>query len=207
MGTLVELKSLPIFFPVLAAPKPSKMRSTPKYSCAVGFNQGDQVHMAELQKLQAVIQQVAAENKSNSLPKIVASTNNPQFMFANATSTSDQPPVIRDIANQEIPRMMAGQEFYSGAICNFVYDVYFTPTHGRVCLSVVGVQKIADGPRFDGAPNPDSLFQAGTPQPQQQQYAPPPPNTVYQPPAQPQQGVAPPFPGVTTPGGNTDPLS
>lgn len=189
MGEYVTLNNLPISFPVLSVPKPSKKRKTPKYSCAIAFKREDQMHMYELKKLQDAVERCRSENSATELPNLGPSKNNPGMILANTASNPDYPPALRDAGNNEIDRMIAAQEFYPGAICNYVVDVYYVKDHDRVCLSILGVQKMADGPRLDNRPDDASLFGAA---PQAPPTPPPQPQTG-------QQQYGQPFPNATTP--------
>jgi hypothetical protein len=136
------------------------MRKDPKYSVGIVFNSEDPNQMRELDRLKATITKVAQENEATLLPSIKPLKSNQKLIQVNATATPDFPPAVRDIANNAIDPMMIAKEIYSGAVCNFMVDVYHTPTHGRVCLGLLGVQKKADGKRLDNRPDAESLFDA-----------------------------------------------
>jgi hypothetical protein len=160
MGTMHKINNSIVNFPVLTAPKPTRMRKDPKYSVGIVFNSEDPQQTRELEALKSVISGVAQENEATLLPSIKPLKSNPKLIQVNATATPDYPPAVRDIANNAIDPMMVAQEIYSGAICNFMVDVYHTPTHGRICIGLLGVQKKADGKRLDNRPDAESLFDA-----------------------------------------------
>lgn len=160
MGDMHKINNCIVNFPTLTAPKPTRMRKDPKYSVGIVFDSADPNQAKELEALKAKINKAAQENEASLLPSVKPLKSNPKLVQVNATATPDFPPAVRDIANNAIDPMMLAQEIYSGAICNFMVDIYFTPTHGRVCIGLLGVQKKADGKRLDNRPDADALFDA-----------------------------------------------
>lgn len=173
MSEYLRFDNMILSFPVLAAPKPSKQREAPKFSAVMLIDPNNPKEAQDLQRLQARIQQVQAENNASLLPDIKPGKTDPR-LHVNSTATPDYPPGRLDAANVPMDVMVIGQEFYPGAICNFLLDVYYMKNYNRVCIGLIGVQKVMDGPRLDNRMPEEQMFAGPIPVTGQQGYQQPP---------------------------------
>ena len=156
MGKIFNFENVVVNWPQLFTPQTSKKypKNAPKYSVQCLIEVGSPNHHAVVNAMN----EVAAESFPDGncgFPKL-DTTPDGKYIQVRASASADAPPGVLDGRKNEI---LQPGEIYSGCICNVAIDVYATTNYQKVCVGLLGVQKVKDGPRMDNRPDPAELFQ------------------------------------------------
>jgi len=155
MGKIFNLESVVLNWPSIFTAQGSKKfpNNAPKFSVSCVIEANSPNHHA----LVNAMNEVAAENFPDggcNFPELKPSADG-KTVEVRASASADNPPGVLDGQKNEI---LQPGEIYSGVVANVAVDVYATTTYNRVCIGLLGVQKVADGPRMDNRPDPTELF-------------------------------------------------
>jgi hypothetical protein len=156
MGKIFNLDSVVLNWPQIFTAKGSKKFPTnpPKYSVVCMIEANSLNHHAVVNAMN----EIAAESFPDGnckYPDMAPSTDG-KYIEIRASANADNPPGVLDGSKNEI---LNPSEIYSGVVCNVALDVFASTNYGRVCVGLLGVQKVADGPRMDNRPDTSELFQ------------------------------------------------
>lgn len=155
MGKIFNLSEVVLNWPTLFTPKASKMypNNPPRYSvnCAVPVNSPD--HHAIVNAINETAAEFFPEGNC-SFPIMKPSPDGTTIEVRSAAAESNPPGVIDGQKNE----ILNPGEIYSGVVANVAIDVYASVANRRVCIGLLGVQKVKDGPRMDNKPDTSELF-------------------------------------------------
>ena len=155
MGKIFNLENVILNWPQVFTPQTSKMypKNAPKYSTGILIEANSPNHHALVNAMNEVAAESFPEGNCG-FPK-VDPTPDGKYVSVRASASADNPPGVLDGQKNEI---LNPGELYSGVVANVAIDVYATANYRKVCVGLLGVQKVKDGPRMDNRPDPAELF-------------------------------------------------
>jgi len=156
MGKLFNLESVTINWPQVFSAKGSKKFPTnpAKFSASCLIEAGSANHHALVNAMNEVATESFPDGACQ-FPTLAPSADG-KYVEVRASANADSPPGVLDGSKNEI---LNPGEIYSGVVCNVALDVFASTNYGRVCIGLLGVQKVKDGPRMDNRPDTSELFQ------------------------------------------------
>ena len=156
MGKIFNLESVVLNWPQVFVAKGSKKfpANPPKFSVACVIEANSPNHHALVNALNEIAGESFPDGNCK-FPELTPSADG-KTIEVRASANADNPPGVLDGSKNEI---LQPGEIYSGVVANVAVDVYASTTYGRVCVGLLGVQKVKDGPRMDNRPDPTELFQ------------------------------------------------
>jgi len=156
MGKIFNLESVILNWPQVFTAQGSKKfpSNPPKYAVVCMI----EVNSANHHALVNAMNEVASEAFPGGGCGFPTLKNTPEgkFVEVRASASADNPPGVLDGSKNEI---LNPAEIYSGVVANVAIDIYATTTYNKVCVGLLGIQKVAEGPRLDNRPDTSELFQ------------------------------------------------
>lgn len=159
MGEMIRIENATASFPDVFTPTTGKKypKAPPRYGCTFLVSPSDPV----LQQIQGAIARCSQDNNCNVLPEIKTDEKDSlgRTAIRSYSSSKKPPPAVVDINNNIIDPIVGAREIYPGIRVHGMIDIYYTPDNNRVCIGLLGIQKITDGERLDNTPDVNNLFQ------------------------------------------------
>jgi len=155
MGKQITINNAQVNWPALINPQKSQKfpNNPPSYSCEIILDPN--AHQASINELSAAFQEAAANlNGQAKLPPSWTTAADGKIHLRVRANESHPPQVV----DEQVQRIFDANKIYAGCWCNFVVDVYGSPTYNTVSAGLLMVQFVQEGDRLDNRPQASEVF-------------------------------------------------